>query len=298
MGSFFLVEGRPASPPSMESFVWFDMVSPDYFRVLGIPLRSGRLFTEQDRRGAPGVVVINETLARKYFPGEDAIGRRVQGGRGGPLEWLTIVGVVGDVHLAGVAHEVGPQFYLPYLQAGCPRMSVVARTAGDPLQLAAAVCAQVESLDRDQPVFEVHTLEQLLSNTMAPRRTKMILLGTFAVMATVLAAAGIFAVISYTVAQRTHEIGVRMVLGARGDHILKLVVKQGMIVALVGVGAGLLVSLWLTRYLASLLYAVKPADPLTFGMVAVLLMGVAIAACVLPAWRAARIDPMTALRCE
>ncbi len=177
-------------------------------------------------------------------------------------------------------------------------MSLVVRTAGDPLRLAAAVSAQVASLDKDQPVFDIKTLEQRLSSQMAPRRTKMILLGTFAALATVLAAAGIFAVISYTVAQRTHEIGVRMALGAQGGHILKLVVKQGMILVSAGVGVGLFVSLWLTRYLASMLYEVKPADPLTYAAVAVLLIGVAVLACLLPAWRAARVDPMTALRSE
>ncbi len=296
MGTSFQVEGRPAAPPSLDSFVMFDMVSPDYFRVMGIPLRSGRFFTEQDRRGAPGVVVINETFARRYFPNEDPVGKRINT-RGQP-EWMMIVGVVGDVHVAGVAREIWPQFYQPYLQAGCPRMSIVVRTAGDPLRLAAAVGGQIGSLDKDQPVFDVETLEQRLSNNMAPRRTKMILLGTFAVIATGLAAAGIFAVISYTVAQRTHEIGVRMALGARGGHVLKLVVKQGMVLTLAGVGAGLLVSLWLTRYLASMLYGVKPADPLTFAAVAALLIGVAALACVLPAWRAAKVDPMTALRSE
>ncbi len=296
MGSFFQVEGRPAPPSTIESFVQFDMVSPDYFRVLGIPLRSGRFFTEQDRRSAPGVIIINETLARKYFPDEDPVGQRVNGGGGS--EWLTIVGVVGDVHQYGVAFKTAPQFYQPYLQAGCPRMSIVVRTAGDPLRLAAAVGAQIGSLDKDQPVFDIKTLEQRLSDRMAPRRTKMILLGTFAVLATVLAVAGIFAVISYTVAQRTHEIGVRMALGAQGGHILKLVVKQGMVLVSAGVGGGLLVSLWLTRYLASMLYEVKPADPLTYTAVAVLLIGVATVACLVPAWRAAQVDPMTALRSE
>jgi len=197
-----------------------------------------------------------------------------------------------------VAREIWPQLYRPYLQAGYLRMSVVVRTAGDPLRLAAAVRSQIGSLDKDQPVFDIETLEQRLSDNMAPRRTKMILLGSFAVLATVLAAAGIFAVISYTVAQRTHEIGVRMALGAQGGHILKLVVKQGMIMTLAGIGAGLLASLWLTRYLASMLYGVKPADPLTFGVVSVLLAGVAVLACILPAWRASRVDPMIALRSE
>jgi predicted permease len=297
MGSSFQVEGRPAPPQSMDSFAQFDMVSADYFRVLGIPLRSGRFFTEQDRRGAPRVIIVNEALARKYFPDEDPIGKRVKGGSGGSV-WQTIVGVVGDVHQFGAAHKPIPQFYEPYLQAGSPRMSIVARTTGDPLRLAAAVRGQIASLDKDQPVFDIQTLEQQLSNYMAPRRTKMVLLGSFAVLATVLAAAGIFAVISYTVAQRTHEIGVRVALGAQSGHILMQVVKQGMVLTLAGIGAGLLVSLWLTRYLASMLYAVKPIDPLTFGLVTVLLIGVALLACVLPARRAAKIDPMEALRYE
>jgi putative ABC transport system permease protein len=297
MGSFFQVEGRPAPAQSIDSVAQFDMVSADYFRVLGIPVRSGRFFTDQDRRGAPGVIIVNEALARKYFPNEDPIGKRVKGGTGGS-GWLTIVGVVGDVCQFGVAHKPVAQFYVPYLQAGSPRMSIVARTTGDPLRLAAAVRGQIASIDNDQPVFDIQTLEQQLSNNMAPRRTKMILLGSFAVLATVLAAAGIFAVISYTVAQRTHEIGVRMALGAQSGHILMQVVKQGMVLALAGVGTGLLVSLWLTRYLASMLYAVKPIDLLTFGMVTVLLIVVAILACVLPAHRAAKIDPMEALRYE
>lgn len=296
MGGMFQVEGRPPAPPSVDSIVMFDMVNADYFRVLGIPLRSGRFFTAQDRRGAPGVIIVNEALARRYFPDEDPVGKRIN--TGGQSEWLTIVGVVGDVHVAGVAREVWPQYYQPYLQAGCPRMSIVVRTAGDPLRLAAAVSSQISGLDRDQPVFDIGTLEQRLSDSLAPRRTKMVLLGSFAGLATLLAAAGIFAVISYTVAQRTHEIGVRMALGARGDHILKLVVRQGMVLAAAGIGTGVLVSLWLTRYLASLLYGVKPSDPLTFAVVAVLLTGVALLACILPAWRAAKVDPMMALRGE
>ncbi|MEN6426949.1 MAG: ABC transporter permease [Phycisphaerales bacterium] len=296
-GEFIQVEGRPAEPPSADSFIPCDMVSPDFFRVLGIPLRSGRFFTEQDRRGAPGVVIINESLSRRCFPNEDPVGRQIKGALGGS-DWWTIVGVVGDVHQFGVEQGVWPQLYRSCLQAGFPRMSIVAQTAGDPLRLAAAVRSQVESVDRDQPVFDVQTLEQRLSGQMAPRRAKMILLGTFAVIATVLAAAGIFAVISYTVAQRTHEIGVRMAMGAPGGHILKLVVRQGIVLAAAGVGAGLLASLWLTRYLAGMLYDVKPVDPLTFTTVAVLLIGVAALACMLPAWRAAKVDPMIALRSE
>ncbi len=293
IGGNILVEGRPAATKfDPESFVSRDIVSSDYFRVLGIPLRSGRFFTEEDRRGTPGVVIINESLSRQYFPDEDPVGKRIRGGS----EWLMIVGVVGDVHQFGVAERIRPQFYLPYLQGGFPRMSIVVRTAGDPLRLAAVVRSQVESVDRDQPVFDIQTLEQRLSDQMAPRQTKMVLLGTFAVIATGLAAAGIFAVISYTVAQRTHEIGVRMALGAPRRCILRLVVRQGMILASAGVGAGLLASLWLTRYLASLLYEVKPADPLTFAAVAVLVIGVAVLACILPAWHAARVDPTTALR--
>jgi putative ABC transport system permease protein len=295
MASFFVVEGRSAPEGfDPDSFVWLDMISSDYFRVLGIPLRSGRFFTEQDRRGAPGVVIINDTVARKYFPDEDPVGKRVQ--TGGAGDWATIIGVVGDVHQFGVAAKAGLQCYRPYLQTGCPRMSVVVRTAADPLGVAAAVRRQIESADRDQPVFDIQTLEQRLSDQMAPRRTKMILLGTFALLATALAAVGIFAVISYTVAQRTHEIGVRLALGAQGGHILKLVIRQAMVMTLAGVGAGLLASLWLTRYLASLLYGVKPADPLTFAAVGVLLLGVALLACLLPAWRAAQVDPMIALR--
>jgi putative ABC transport system permease protein len=296
MATFSQVEGRPAAPSSEDSFAMFDMVSADYFRVMGIPLRSGRFFTEQDRRGAPGVIIVNETMVRRLFPDEDPVGKRIS--TYGESEWLTIVGVVGDVRVAGVAREIWSQLYRPYLQAGYLRMNVVVRTAGDPLRLAAAVRSQIGSLDKDQPVFDVQTLEQRLSDNMAPRRTKMILLGSFAVLATVLAAAGIFAVISYTVVQRTHEIGVRMALGARGDHILKLVVKQGMTITLAGIGAGLLASLWLTRYLASMLYGVKSGDPLTFGVVSVLLAGVAVLACILPAWRASRVDPMAALRSE
>lgn len=297
MGSFFLVEGRSAREGfDPDSFVGLDMVSSDYFRVLGIPLRSGRFFTEQDRRGTPGIVIINETLARKYFPDEDPLGKRVQVGGGG--DWATIVGVVADVHQFGVAVKPGLQCYRPYLQTGCPRMSIVVRTARDPLGVAAAVRRQIESADRDQAVFDIETLEQRLSDQMAPRRTKLVLLGTFAMLATGLAAAGIFAVISYTVTQRTHEIGVRLALGAQAGHILKLVLKQALGMILAGVAAGLLASLWLTRYLASLLYEVQPADPLTFALVGGLLVGVALLACLLPAWRAGQVDPVIALRGE
>ena len=291
----FQIEGQAELPRGEAGSCNGDMVSPDYFRAMGIPVLRGRCFADSDRDGAPPVVIVNEEFARRFLAGTEALGRRLMGPRG---EWTTIVGVVGNVRQRGPVSRFEPQLYRCYLQYPMPTMSLAVRTKLDPERLAAPVRALIRSVDKDQPAYDLKTLEQRLSEAVSPQRTNLLLLGSFAALALGLAAVGIFAVMSYTVAQRTHEIGIRTALGARRIEILRLVVGQGMILALTGAGVGLFLSFLLTRYLASMLYAVKPADPLTFAAVAAFLISVALLASAVPAWRAARIDPVTALRYE
>jgi len=296
----FSIEGRG----DMKLNVEFRMASPDYFRSMGIPLMKGRFFTERDREGAPGVVIVNESLARIFFPEEDPLGKRIKvGSLRGPFPWLSIVGVVGDVKHDGLDAEAPPEMYVSYLQPllqnfGIPPMFLVVRSADDPLNLIAAVQSEVLALDKNQPVYRVATMDQLVSSSMAERRFQMILFGIFAAIALLLAAIGIYGVISTTVAQRTHEIGIRVALGARSSDVMRLVVGQGMALALIGVAAGLAGALALTRLMSMLLFGVSTTDPATYASIAMLLMIVALLACYIPARRATKVDPMVALRYE
>lgn len=293
------------------------LASADFFRALGIPIVAGREFNERDIDGAPSVVIVSDSLAKRYWPDQDPLGRRVKWGNkefGSP--WMTVVGVVGDVRQRGLDAVPRSTIYVPNLQLGDPiktragvslrdlmtndarSIELVARSASGASGLATAVRAAVWAVDPDQPVTRVKTMEQVLADTMVVQRFSTWLLAGFAGIALVLAAAGIYGVISYSVTQRTHEIGIRMALGAEQRDVLKLVVGQGVAPALIGLGIGLAGAIGLTRFMESLLFNVSVTDPITFGVIAFLLLIVAVAACYLPARRAAKVDPMTALRCE
>ena len=277
-----------------------DAVSPSYFKVMGIPLLRGREFDDRDAAGAPPVAIINQTFAQRFFPGEDPIGKRYVYGQPGPdnNSWITIVGIVGDMRRTGFDRPVRPETFLPESQDPDNSLTIVARTAGDPAALAGALRNEVWAIDKDQSVYEIKTMEQTLSEMLSQRRFNTLLLGIFAAVALTLAAVGIYGVMSYSVSQRTHEIGIRMALGAQTRDVLSLVVRQGMILAVAGVGVGLLASFGLTRVMSTLLYGVSATDPLTFLVIPVVLTGVALTACFVPARRATKVDPMLALRYE
>ncbi len=302
------VEGSapPASQSDLPSAIWY-ATSRDYLRVMKIPLLRGRFFDERDLHG-PAVLVIDEVLARSLFPGQDAVGKRLLiGGPNNPPS--EIVGIVGHVKHWGLdgdaTAKVRAQFYTSFesipdsfLSFASGWNTLVLRTRGNPLHIVDAVRAQVIGGNRDQPVYNVRSMDQIVAETLAERRFAMLLLGTFAAIALLLAAIGVYGVISYAVNQRTREIGIRMALGARPGDVLKLVVGRGAMLALAGVAAGIAVSALVTRSMSKLLFGVSPTDPLAFAAVAVILSGVAILASYLPAQRAAKVDPLTALRYE
>jgi putative ABC transport system permease protein len=295
--STFTVEGRPV-PPGQEPDGEVTTVTPDYFRTMAIPLRSGRVFTEQDGKDTPSVVIISETLARRNFPGEDPIGKRlVLDDEKPPYE---IIGIVGDVRHEGLEKESYPGYYLSYYQAPERQVNLIVRaaTTADPVALQPAVRNMIKQIDKDQLIWEMKTMEQMRAESVARRRFNMLLLGIFASLALVLAAVGIYGVMSYSVTQRTHEIGIRIALGAQTRDVIGMVVRQGMTLALIGVGLGLAAAFVVTRIMTSLLFGVSPTDGVTFMLVAAGLSGIALVACLIPARRATRVDPMVALRYE
>ena len=299
----FGIEGRPLPHGQARPLAEEMTISSEYFTALGVPLLRGRFFTDADKAGAPQVMIINEAMARRYFPNEDPVGKRLQTGDPNPNSpWETIVGVVGNVKYAGLEAEEMPTMYVPYTTPGwvswSRSMYLVVRTAGEPLGLASALRQQVRELDQDLPVVGLRAMEQVIHESVTEPRFRTSLLGLFAAVALLLAAIGIYGVISYAVTERTHEIGIRMALGAQTSNVLRLVIVQGMKLALVGVAIGLAASLALTRLMKSLLFDVSPTDPLTFAAIAVLLIAVALLACYLPARRATKVDPMIALRYE
>jgi putative ABC transport system permease protein len=300
----FAIEGRPsressagAAPEDLQPFA----VSPGYFGVLRIPLRRGRLFAASDAAGAPDVALINEEMARRFFTdGRDPIGRRVTFGDPADTSavWSTIVGVVGDVAQEGVTAKPYPQLYRPIAQQPSRLVAVALRTARDPLAIAPAARQALRAVDRDVPLSRLQTLEARVADSIARPRVSVLLISAFAWVALTLAAVGIYGVMSYTVAQRTREIGVRMALGASAGNVQRLVVRQGMGPALVGVAVGLVLALLGSRLIASLLYGVSAVDPLTFVAVPIFLGAVALLATVVPAFRATRVAPTVALRSE
>jgi putative ABC transport system permease protein len=302
--TYFSIEGRPAFLPGQRVEVPVDSISPNYFQVIGTPIIKGRAFNDQDTENSPRAVIINETMARRFFASEDPIGKRITYGdadaRPEEIRWRTIVGVVADTRRTGFESEVRPETYLPIAQEPPGRVTLVVRSAGstDPAGLAASVRAAVQAIDAEQPVYDIKTMTQWVSETIAQRRLNMILLGTFAMLALLLAAVGIYGVMSYSVTQRTHEIGIRMALGAQRRDVLKMILGQGMGLTLLGIGIGLIGALLLTRLMSSLLFDVSAFDPLTFLAVSALLTIVALLACFIPARRAMKVDPMVALRYE
>ena len=270
-----------------------------YFETMGIPLIKGRFFTEQDTSQSTKVAIIDENMARTYWPDADPVGKRLKrGGVSSDSPWLTIVGVAGNVKQYALDADSRVALYTPYQQEPYSTMYVTARTAGNPLGLAAAVTQVARAMDPNVPVYDIKTMEQRLSDSLARRRFAMFALGLFALVAMLLASVGVYGVMSYTVAQRTREIGIRVALGAKTSDVLKLVVAQGMSLAVIGVGTGLAGAILVTRVMASLLFKVSAMDPVTFIAIAVLLTGVALLACYVPARRAMKVDPMIALRYE
>jgi len=297
--TFLAIEGRDV-PVSERPEIDFRRASTGYFQAMGIPLLSGRLVTEQDVTNNTGSVVINEAMARRFWPGEDPVGKRISTATssGQHTQWQTIVGVVGSVRHLGLDIEPRPEIY--YHTNTVPPFGpvVVIRTTSDPKRLISIARAKVRELDRDVPISNVNTMEELVAQSVAQRRFGMFLLGAFAVLALLLAAIGIYGVVSYSVTQRTQEIGVRMALGASAADVLKLVLRNGMSLALIGVGLGLAGAFALTRLMSRLLFEVTPTDVTTFALVSVGLIAVALLACYLPARRAMKVDPLEALRYE
>ena len=296
----FRVEGQSAPQPN-KSVVYAECpkITPDYFRVVGIRLLQGRTFTWADDEISPEVAIVSEGMARRYWPGEDAIGKLVSiDVRDGQPVWRQIVGVVNDVKHDGLTAATRPHIYIPTMQLTYPGAILAVRSKGDPAALANTIRREVAAVDRNQPLIDVGTMEKVVSDSVADRRFQMTLLAIFAAVALILAATGVYSVMATAVARRTHEMGVRLALGATARDVLKLVVGQGMKLALVGVGVGLAAAFGLTRLMRRLLFGVSALDPLTFIAVALLLAVVALIACYIPARRAMRVDPLTALRSE
>ncbi|HYO98619.1 MAG TPA: ABC transporter permease [Pyrinomonadaceae bacterium] len=297
--SAFYIVGRQKPEPGHESLANFRVVSPNYLETMGIPLRRGRYLTRADDENKGRVILISELLAERHFPNEEPLGQRLYFDSDNDKESFEIVGVVGNIRNDSLIEEIVPELYLPLTQEPWFSMNIVVRSAtGDPLQLAGAVQREVQAIDKDQPIFNVRTMERVVSESLAPQRVVMGMLGIFALIALVLASVGIYAVMSYAVSQRTHEIGIRMALGAQPRDILKMVVRQGMLLALAGVVIGLIASYWVTQGMKIILYGVSATDPATFGLISLLLVLVAFAANYIPARRATKVDPMIALRYE
>ena len=301
MRTSFSVENRPAPPPGQEPLAHYRAITPDYFRALRIPILRGQGFSENYRKDSPGRIIINETMANRFWPGEDPIGQRISIGMAvddnEPTKW-EIIGIVGDVRHAALDVEPLPEMYTPHSQQSWSFLTLVVRSSSDPMALAGPVRNEILAVDKDQPVSNIRSMESLVSASVAQPRFYLLLFGIFAALALILAAVGIYGVLSYSVTQRMHEIGIRLALGAKPSDVVKLVVGQGMILAIIGVGIGLIVAFILTRLMSSLLYKVSATDPVTFAALALLLVAVALLASYIPARRATKVDPMIALRYE
>jgi putative ABC transport system permease protein len=299
----FNVEGY--TPPEGQPRPWGDIriVSADFLKTLGMTLVKGRMFDERDRAGAPRVVMVDQEMVKRYWPNTDPIGKRIS--RGNPADtatqWLEVVGVVSHAAHEGLDADARVQLYYPYPQlarANLNFMSVAVRTTGDPLEATAAVTRAVHAVDKNMPLAQIRSMDQLIDDSVGQRRLSMILLGLFSAIALTLASIGIYGVMSYSVAQRARELGVRMALGAAREHVLRLVMRQGMTLVIAGIVIGLVGAFALTRLMTTLLFGVTPTDPLTFTFVALLLGAIAAIATLVPALRATRVDPVVAIRGE
>jgi putative ABC transport system permease protein len=294
----FQIEGREPYKPGEEAGADYTIAGSDYFRTMNIALQRGRVFTDQDTTNSPHVLVVSNAFAKQYFPNEDAVGKRIifDGANKTPRE---IIGVVADIRRNGLDVNVQPEMYISHLQNPERRLNLVIRTeTPDASQLTQAARTEVKAFDPKQIIWRTQTLEELLGTSVAPRKFNMMLLGIFAGVALVLAAVGLYGVMSYSVSWRTHEIGIRMALGAKRSDVLRLVVRQGMTMTVIGVALGLIGAFSMSRVLAGLLHGVSATDPLTFAGVSIVLLAVALLACLIPARRATRVNPIVALRTE
>ena len=307
--SIFTVADKPVPERARLPSAAFTPVSTGYFEAIGMRLMRGRLFDRTETPDSARVIVINETLAKRLWPGEDAVGKRLK--QGWPetpdhatapgayfSPWREVVGVVSDVKFNGITNETPMQAYLPLVQEPARSLALVVRAATEPTSLAPAIEAIVHDLDKDLPLFEVRTMEEMLDASMARERMSMLIFAVFAIVALALASVGLYGVVAHGVTERTHEIGVRMALGAEGRHVLGLVVRQGLSMAVVGTVIGVAGAVALSRWIQALLFGVTATDPATFAAVVATLLAVAAIACYIPAWRATRVDPTTALRAE
>jgi putative ABC transport system permease protein len=313
----FVVDGRPRPPREQTPLMEACLVTPDYFRAMNIPLKRGRYFDDHDDRSwiadkdlsklpeverdfAPlNSIVIDEEFARRHWPHEDPVGKRIAMGNEDRPQYLTVLGVVGRVKMDGLSQDSNRvQGYFPFAQIPFGGMTVIIKASADPNQLVAAARQQVKALDPDQPIYSVRTMNEIRAESVAPERLNLTLLSIFAGIALVLAIVGIYGVMSYSVTQRTHEIGIRMAIGAQPRDVFRMVLTQGMLLALIGVGVGLVGAFALTRLMATMLFGVEPTDPATFAAIAVLLTTVALVACYIPGRRATKVDPVISLRYE
>jgi putative ABC transport system permease protein len=294
------IEGRAPEPHVRWTALTWKTISGNYIQAMGASLLRGRFFSDEDGPNSPLVALIDESTARRYWPNTDPIGRRFRGqdARGHNDDWLTVIGVVRDMRRHGLERQPTPHIFEWQKQSGGTTPDLVVRTTGEPAKLAVAVRKAVRSLDRTAILSNVTTLEQQLSDHISPRRFQTWLLALFSAVALLLATVGVYSVMHYSVAQRTHEIGIRMALGAQPGNVLRLVLGQGLRLVLIGLAAGLAGACWVNQILVTLLFGVTPTDPATFIVVSCLLAGTAMVATLIPAWRAAKVDPMVALRYE
>ncbi|HXB20684.1 MAG TPA: FtsX-like permease family protein, partial [Candidatus Solibacter sp.] len=288
-----LPEGQPEVPLAQRPFIIIEAISPSWFQTMGVPLKAGRDFTDADTGQSPKVVIMNEALARRYWPNENAVGKHIAVGRQTPAE---IIGVAADVKNSGLAVDAQPQLYLPFRQLPWGNMNLLVRTSVEPHSMISALRGQIFSVDPDQPVTGVQTLDELLDGSRAQPRFTMLLLGIFSATALALAIVGIYGVLAYSVAQRRQELGIRLALGASKSDILGMVVRQGFILTLAGIAFGLIFALLASRYMDSLLYKVGPRDLTTFTLAPLTFLLIALAASYLPAWRATQVDPTEVMR--
>ncbi len=299
MIAFMGIEGYPKLDQKKDPAVGIGTVSADYFRTLKIPLLSGRYYDASDGADAQKVAVVNQAFAKRFSANSNPLGKRVGFGcEGSEGLCRTIVGVVGDIRQESITDEVAPEIYIPFAQARMNSVTLLVRTDSDPLALARSVRSEVLAIDKNQPVYDVKTLAQRVDEAVAVSRSLMVLFASFALLALILGAVGIYGIVSYSVTQRTHEIGIRMALGARAANVLSLIMKNGLTLVLTGIVIGIGSAFGLTRFLATLLFGIQPTDLVTFVVVSATFFVIAMVAALIPAMRATRVDPLIALRDE